>query len=91
MIYDQETFKIISLFKIGDLRERFVGDHIDIQSDKEEMLGVDAVYFIEPCRKNLDIVLYDLNQRYFDSFYLCFSYYCLSEDLKYFFESAIRI
>jgi hypothetical protein len=91
LIYDQETFKVISLFKIGDLRERFVGDHVDIQSDKEEMLGVDAVYFVEPSRKNLDIVLYDLNQRYFDSFFLCFSHYCSSEDLQYFFENAIRI
>ena len=57
LIYDKETFNILNHFKVIDLREQLICDHVDIVSQKEEILGINAIYFVAPTKENFDIII----------------------------------
>lgn len=48
LLFDDYTFNYLSYFKTGDLRENNITMNIHINNPKEEILGVEAIYFISP-------------------------------------------
>lgn len=47
LVYDDLSFPLISQFRVRDLREHMVCDHIHIEAVKEELLGITVVYIVE--------------------------------------------
>jgi hypothetical protein len=72
LIFDDFTFNIVSNFKVGDLREANVTLHLHIKDSKEELNGVEAIYFISPSQKSVDMFISDLERNYFDQIHLNF-------------------
>jgi hypothetical protein len=73
LIFDDFTYNIISNFKIGDLREANITLHIHIKDFKEELCGVEAIYFIAPTKNSIELFASDLEKNYFDNIHLNFS------------------
>lgn len=68
-----------------------VCDHIDIMFQKEEILGIDVIYFVAPTKENFNIILEDLNGLLYNSVYFCFNKNVFQNDIKYFYEKLIEI
>lgn len=57
LIYDKETFNILNHFRVIDLREQLICDHVDILSSKEEILGINVIYFVSPIKENFEMII----------------------------------
>ena len=88
LIFDDFTYNIVSNFKVGDLREANVTLHLHIKDAKEELNGVEAIYFISPTQKSVELFISDLERNYFDQIHLNF---CSFIDKKLFQSMTQRI
>ena len=89
LIFDDFTYNIISNFKIGDLRENNITLHLHIKEKKEELLGVQVIYFISPNEKSINYFFEDLKKGYFDDITLNFSSLILKKDFEIFCQKCI--
>ena len=73
LIYDRTCRSIISpLLSVSDLRRKGVTLHLLIDSDREPIPDVPAVYFVEPTRANISIIAQDCALGLYKSAYLNF-------------------
>lgn len=52
LIYDDMSFPLISQFRVRDLWEQMICDHVHINAHKEELLGIVAIYLVELIEEN---------------------------------------
>ena len=73
LIYDKTCRSIISpLLSVSDLRRRGVTLHLLVDSEREPIPDVPAVYFVEPTRANLSIIAKDCALGLYKAAYLNF-------------------
>lgn len=73
LIYDKTCRSIISpLLSVSDLRRRGVTLHLLVDSEREPIPDVPAVYFVEPTRANLSIIAKDCAVGLYKAAYLNF-------------------
>jgi hypothetical protein len=73
LIYDKPCRAIISpILSVSQLRSRGVTLHMLIDSDRDPIPDVPAVYFVEPTRENLAIIAQDCAKRLYERIHLNF-------------------
>uniref|UniRef100_A0A7S1ZHK8 Sec1 family domain-containing protein 1 n=1 Tax=Ditylum brightwellii TaxID=49249 RepID=A0A7S1ZHK8_9STRA len=73
LVYDAPCRSVISpLLSVSQLRRRGVTLHLLIQSDREPIPDVPAVYFVEPTRANLTQIASDVAKGLYASYHLNF-------------------
>jgi hypothetical protein len=73
LIYDKPCRTIISpILSVSQLRSRGVTLHMLIDSDRDPIPDVPAVYFVEPTRENLAIIAQDCAKRLYERVHLNF-------------------
>ena len=74
LVYDAFCRDVISpLLKVGDLRKRGVTLHLLLDSDREQIADVPAVYFVRPTAANARRVAADCAAALYESFHLNFT------------------
>jgi len=74
LVYDRKCRDIISpLLNVSKLRKRGVTLHLLLESEREEIPDVPAVYFIEPTEENVARLAEDLKKRLYSAVYLNFA------------------
>ncbi|KAM0675398.1 Sec1 domain containing protein 1 [Gurleya vavrai] len=83
LILDETTKKIISpLLKIKDLRDLGITTFFMIESKRDKITEIPAIYFIKPSRENLRIVKDDVIKNLYHGYYLNFLTKIEREDLE---------
>ena len=74
LVYDAYCRDIISpLLKLGDLRKRGVTLHLLLDSDREVISDVPAIYFMQPTRENVRRLGKDCARTLYESYYINFT------------------
>lgn len=74
LVYDRKCRDIISpLLNVSKLRKRGVTLHLLLESEREDIPDVPAVYFVEPSEENIARITDDLNKRLYSAMYLNFT------------------
>ena len=74
LVYDVYCRDVISpLLKIGDLRKRGITLHLLLESDREPIPDVPAVYFIQPTHANIKRLGEDCARGLYESYYVNFT------------------
>jgi len=74
LIYDTHTRSIISpLLSVSQLRSNGVTLHLLLNSDREPIPDVPAVYFVQPTQENLSIIARDCSRNLYERAHLHFS------------------
>ncbi|KAJ3043818.1 Vesicle trafficking between the ER and Golgi [Rhizophlyctis rosea] len=74
LIYDQLGQDIISpLLKVNDLRENGVTVHMNINSERQPIPDVPAIYFLQPTAENIKKITEDFTKQLYESYYINFS------------------
>ena len=74
LVLDAYTRQLISpLLAVNDLRKYGVTLHLLVQSDRQNIPDVAAVYFIQPTPENIKRIYQDVQIGVYESFYLNFS------------------
>lgn len=74
LIYDTHTRSIISpLLSVSQLRANGVTLHLLLNSDRESIPDVPAVYFVQPTQDNLSIIARDCSRNLYERAHLHFS------------------
>ncbi|KXS21864.1 Sec1-like protein [Gonapodya prolifera JEL478] len=73
LVYDQMGQDVISpLLKVNQLRERGITVHMPLNSERQPIPEVPAVYLIEPTSQNIKRVAEDLSKQLYESYYINF-------------------
>eukprot|EP01022_Parablepharisma_sp_SALTPOND_P033005 TRINITY_DN88026_c2_g1_i1.p2 TRINITY_DN88026_c2_g1~~TRINITY_DN88026_c2_g1_i1.p2 ORF type:complete len:574 (+),score=68.37 TRINITY_DN88026_c2_g1_i1:6275-7996(+) len=73
LIYDSHAKNVItSLLKVGNMRSYNVTLFLDLESKREAIRDVAAVYLIKPCKESIDHVIEDLNGKLYDYAFINF-------------------
>ena len=89
LVLDTRSTGIISsVLRVNDLLKAGVTVHTLIQSDRASLPDVPAVYFIEPTKENLDIIVKDLKDEKYAEFYINFTSTLERDLLEYFAENV---
>ena len=73
-MYDRKCRDIISpLLNVSKLRKRGVTLHLLLESEREDIPDVPAVYFVEPSEENIARLTEDLGKRLYSAVYLNFA------------------
>ena len=74
LVYDVYCRDVISpLFKVGDLRKKGITLHLLIDSEREAIPDVPAIYFIQPTRANIRRLGEDCARGLYESYYVNFT------------------
>lgn len=74
LVLDAYTRQLISpLLAVNDLRKYGVTLHLLVQSDRQNIPDVAAVYFVQPTPENIKRIYQDVQMGVYESFYLNFS------------------
>ena len=74
LVYDRFCRDVISpLLNVGELRKQGVTLHLLLDSDREQIADVPAVYFVQPTAAAVKRIGEDCARRMYDSFYLNFT------------------
>ena len=89
LVLDTRSTGIISsVLRVNDLLKAGVTVHTLIQSDRASLPDVPAVYFIEPTKENLDVIVKDLKDDKYAEFYINFTSTLDRDLLEYFAENV---
>ncbi|KAG0664474.1 Vesicle trafficking between the ER and Golgi [Maudiozyma exigua] len=89
LVLDRRSTGIISsVLRVNDLLKAGVTVHTLIQNDRASLPDVPAVYFIEPTKENLDIIVKDLKDDKYAEFYINFTSTLERDLLEYFAENV---
>jgi hypothetical protein len=87
LVLDAAGQRILSpVMKVNDLRDHGVKLYLQLQSDRQAITDVPAVYFVEPTAENISRICQDLQANLYESYYLNFTSSiprALLEDLAY--------
>ncbi|KAJ3343785.1 Vesicle trafficking between the ER and Golgi [Gonapodya sp. JEL0774] len=73
LVYDQMGQDAISpLLKVNQLREQGITVHMSLNSDRQSIPDVPAIYFVEPSSQNIKRISEDLSKHLYESYYLNF-------------------
>eukprot|EP00297_Palpitomonas_bilix_P004459 CAMPEP_0113880258 /NCGR_PEP_ID=MMETSP0780_2-20120614/7684_1 /TAXON_ID=652834 /ORGANISM="Palpitomonas bilix" /LENGTH=682 /DNA_ID=CAMNT_0000866911 /DNA_START=235 /DNA_END=2283 /DNA_ORIENTATION=+ /assembly_acc=CAM_ASM_000599 len=85
LIRDERSTAILSpLLTLSELRKNGVTLHLDIRANRMEVPDTPAVYFVEPTKKNIDIIVEDLSKKMYESAYIYFVSELSRDSLEYF-------
>ena len=74
LIYDAFCSDILSpLLSVSELRKLGITLHLHISSKRDPVRDTPAIYFVQPTRANVDLILHDLSLHLYSSFHLHFS------------------
>lgn len=74
LIYDKFCKEVIApLLKVGGLRSHGVSLHIALETDRNPLPDVPAVYFVEPTEENVLKIIEDLQKKLYESVYVNFA------------------
>ncbi|EEA08152.1 Sec1 family protein [Cryptosporidium muris RN66] len=91
LIYDKVGQTILSpLMKVGSLRHHGVTLHINLNTPKSVIPEVPALYFICPTIENIDKLCEDIQNKYYESYYINFISPCSKQVLEYFAKKVIK-
>ena len=84
LIYDQACQNILApLFNVSQLQSFGITLYLLIDSKRQKVPNVPALYFVEPTISNLDIIANDMKEGLYDKFYLNFSMRLERKNLEY--------
>jgi len=84
----QSTAIVSSVLRVNDLLKAGVTVHTLIHADRASLPDVPAVYFVEPTKENLDLIIKDLKDDKYSEFYINFTSTLERDLLEYFAESV---
>ena len=85
LIYDSHTKGLINLLlKVGDMRSCNVSVFLTLESKRDVIHNVAAIYLIKPCKESLDHVVEDLNSKIYDCAFINFASPCPTQLLENF-------
>ena len=74
LIYDKVCQSILApLFSVQELQSHGITLYLLIDSKRQKVPNVPALYFVVPSVENLDIIANDMSEGLYDKFYLNFS------------------
>ncbi|EEB08350.2 SNARE binding protein Sly1 [Schizosaccharomyces japonicus yFS275] len=74
LIFDKPCSEIIStVLHVSDLRKHGVTVHMNIKANRQPISDVPAIYFVQPTRENVELIIRDLSNGLYESAYVCFS------------------
>merc|ERR1719150_505051 len=73
-VYDKYCQDVIApLLKVGGLRNHGVTLNLSLNTDRQPVADVPAVYFVEPTKENVDMIKKDLEKGLYESCYINFA------------------
>ncbi len=63
-----------TIFKVGTLHKLKISLHINVNSAKEPILGINAIYFLCPTEENYNFMTKDVLNNLYDHVYIFFAY-----------------
>jgi len=73
LIYDNYAKDVItSLLKVGNMRTYNVTLFLDLETKRDTIKDVAAVYLVKPCRESIDHIIEDLNGKLYDYVFINF-------------------
>ena len=74
LIYDQFCSDILSpLLSVSELRKLGITLHLSITAKRDAVRDTPAIYFVQPTRQNIDLILQDLSNSLYSTSHLHFS------------------
>jgi hypothetical protein len=91
LIYDRFCRDIISpILKLHELRKKGVTLHMLLDTERDAIPDVPAIYFVEPTRANLERVVSDCAKELYSSVHLNFAYPLSREALEYLARASVE-
>jgi len=73
LIYDTYTQSLINLLlKVGDMRSHNIALFLNLETKRNTITNVAAIYLIKPCRESIDYLIEDLNGKLYDYVFINF-------------------
>ncbi|KAL6927048.1 hypothetical protein ACO0SA_004136 [Hanseniaspora valbyensis] len=93
LIMDKFSTGIISsILRVNDLLKVGVTCHTTLFSPQRQPIpDIPAIYFVEPSRKNLEKIIQDLKNDFYDEYYLNFTSNITRENLEFLAKEAVKI
>ncbi|ETP34740.1 hypothetical protein F442_16967 [Phytophthora nicotianae P10297] len=91
LIYDRFCRDIISpILKLHELRKKGVTLHMLLDTERDAIPDVPAIYFVEPTRENLERIVSDCSKELYSSVHLNFAYPLSRESLEYLARASVE-
>eukprot|EP00826_Nyctotherus_ovalis_P057170 TRINITY_DN7808_c0_g6_i3.p1 TRINITY_DN7808_c0_g6~~TRINITY_DN7808_c0_g6_i3.p1 ORF type:complete len:405 (+),score=139.15 TRINITY_DN7808_c0_g6_i3:191-1405(+) len=91
LIYDSYAKEVISpLIKIDKVHNYNITLFLDLESKREKIHNVAAIYLIKPCKESIGCVVRDLNNKLYDRIFVNFLSPCSDKLLEYFANECRR-
>lgn len=93
LIMDKFSTGIVSsVLRVNDLLKAGVTCHTTLFSPQRQPIpDIPAIYFLEPSRKNLEKIIQDLKNDFYDEYYLNFTSNISRENLEYLAQEAVKL
>eukprot|EP00826_Nyctotherus_ovalis_P066537 TRINITY_DN9842_c0_g3_i6.p1 TRINITY_DN9842_c0_g3~~TRINITY_DN9842_c0_g3_i6.p1 ORF type:complete len:419 (-),score=123.16 TRINITY_DN9842_c0_g3_i6:856-2112(-) len=83
LVYDTHTKRLVNLLlKVGDMRSHNVSLFLSLETKRDVIRNVAAVYLIKPCKESIDHLIEDLNSKLYDYVFVNFISPCPSSVLE---------
>ncbi|SCP03970.1 Sec1 family protein, putative [Plasmodium ovale] len=91
LIYDSESQNVLApLLKVGNLRHHGVTLNLNLHKKRNAIPEVNAVYLINSNKENIDIVINDMVNNMYGSYYINFLSYIDEENMNYFAKECVK-
>ncbi|RLN59013.1 hypothetical protein BBJ28_00006811, partial [Nothophytophthora sp. Chile5] len=91
LIYDRFCRDIISpILKLHELRKKGVTLHMLLETDRDAIPDVPAIYFVEPTRENLQRIVADCSKELYSTAHLNFAYPLSRESLEFLARASVE-
>ncbi|CEG47256.1 sec1 family transporter sly1 [Plasmopara halstedii] len=91
LIYDRFCRDIISpILKLHELRKKGVTLHMLLDTERDSIPDVPAIYFVEPTRTNLERIVSDCTKELYSSVHLNFAYPLSRESLEFLARASVE-
>lgn len=85
LIYDSHAKSVMtSLLKVGNMRSYNVTLFLELETKREAIRDVAAIYIIKPCKESIDRIIEDLNGKLYDYVFVNFISPCPEALLEHF-------
>lgn len=92
LVMDKKSTSIVSsILRVKDLLEAGITVHTIIDANRASLPDVPAIYFVSPTKKNLDLILEDLKNDYYSSFFINFNSTISRNLLEYFAKNVAKL
>ncbi|GMF36460.1 unnamed protein product [Phytophthora fragariaefolia] len=91
LVYDRSCRDIISpILKLHELRKKGVTLHMLLDTERDAIPDVPAIYFVEPTHANLERIVSDCAKELYSSVHLNFAYPLSRESLEYLARASVE-